>query len=329
MVKSLKIGPMVVEAVTAAFRSNLPLMLVGRTGIGKSEVLVQAAESLKIPCIVRDLSLLEATDLLGMPAIQNERTIYYPPTWLPHDGSGLLFFDELNRARRDVLAPCYQLLTSRRLNDYRLPEGWLPVAAINPPDDGYDVEELDHAMLARFMRLPVEPDVEHWSRWATQAGVHASVIRFVRQTPGIFKAQRSDPRGWTKVGQLLQANPDLKAGGLLACVAGLVHEDLARAFLRTLGSNTPSVPDSDDLAHRYLKQFRRVLIAWKDAGNTDLLKATQHQALLFLQRQKGRTAARTIESVFKNLRGLADDLPPDLGAPLRQKLDTILRRKSA
>jgi hypothetical protein len=52
-------------------------------------------------------------------------------------------FEELNRASELTRTPCLQLCTARRLNDYVLPQGWVPMAAINPRRDGYYVDELD------------------------------------------------------------------------------------------------------------------------------------------------------------------------------------------
>ena len=99
---------------------------------GLAELLQQAAQALKIECVVFDLSIMEPTDLIGMPAKKGGRTVYCPPASLPDGGKGFLVMEELNRAPRYMMAPTLQLLTARRLNDYLLPAGWLPVAAVNP-----------------------------------------------------------------------------------------------------------------------------------------------------------------------------------------------------
>jgi len=48
------------------------------------------------------------------------------------------------------------------LNDYRLPQGWLPAAAINPADADYDVFDLDPALLSRFVRVALVAGQAEW-----------------------------------------------------------------------------------------------------------------------------------------------------------------------
>src|SRR5262249_23040657 len=155
--------------------ARLPLLLSGRHGIGKSVVLEQAARELKIGFVSRDLSLMEPPDLIGLPRSDGKVTRYHPPAFLPAGGSGLLVFEELNRCPAYMRAPCLQLLTARTLNDYRLPVGWLPVAAVNPAEAGYDVDALDPALLSRFVLVDVVPDRDEWLRWAASSDVHPAV----------------------------------------------------------------------------------------------------------------------------------------------------------
>src|SRR5262249_55410972 len=155
-------------------------LLEGHHGIGKSEVLKQCASELGIDCHIRDLSLMEPPDLVGMPYTEDGRTRFAAPATLPQPGTrGLFILEELNRCPRYMLAPCLQLLSERCLNDYRLPPGWLPCASINPAGEGYQVEELDGAVLSRFVRLRVVPDVDEWLEWAEEHRVHDKVRAFV------------------------------------------------------------------------------------------------------------------------------------------------------
>ena len=93
--------------------ADQPLLLWGRHGIGKSELLEQAAKELCIKYISQDLSLMEPTDLTGLPKMDGATTKYLPPNFLPTSGNGLLVFEELNRCDRFVRTPCLQLLTAR------------------------------------------------------------------------------------------------------------------------------------------------------------------------------------------------------------------------
>jgi MoxR-like ATPase len=133
-VDAVAAGRPLIDAIKQCFAANRSPLLVGRHGVGKSAVLAQAARELGGRCISRDLSLMEPPDLVGMPRLDGKVTRYLPPAFLPTKGRGLIVFEELNRCPNYMRAPCLQLLTDRSLNDYRLPPGWLPAAAINPPD---------------------------------------------------------------------------------------------------------------------------------------------------------------------------------------------------
>jgi len=140
----------VLDLCYAARRSPL---VIGSTGIGKSVLLEQFAAQNKLSFISRDLSIMEPPDLVGLPKLEGGRTRFFPPDFLPSDGEGILCFEELNRAPAYMRAPTLQLLTDRSLNDYKLPPGWLCAAAINPAEEGYEVAELDPALLSRFVLI--------------------------------------------------------------------------------------------------------------------------------------------------------------------------------
>ena len=186
-------GTPTIELMKLCYAAKQPVLLCGRHGIGKSELLERAAAELKIKYISRDLSLMESVDLTGLPKAIGEVTKYVPPAFLPTSGSGLLVFEELNRCDRYVRTPCLQLLTARCLNDYQLPEGWLPVAAINPADEDYEVFELDGAMLSRFVQVRVVPDQAEWLEWAADNGIHQAVLDYIRKDPTVFESPESNP----------------------------------------------------------------------------------------------------------------------------------------
>ena len=105
--KTITAGQQLVQLVVLCFQAEVPLMLLGRHGLGKSEILAQAASLLSIDMITRDLSLMEPVDLCGLPKIgANDRTHVMPPAFLPDTGRGLLLFEEINRAPRYMQSPC-------------------------------------------------------------------------------------------------------------------------------------------------------------------------------------------------------------------------------
>ncbi|MEI6236836.1 MAG: ATPase, partial [Planctomycetota bacterium] len=93
----LSIGDELVDALKLAYEAKRPVVLMGPTGAGKSQIAERAAKEMDIGFIARDLSLMEAPDLAGMPTIINGELSYAIPKFLPKDGSGIIVFEELNR----------------------------------------------------------------------------------------------------------------------------------------------------------------------------------------------------------------------------------------
>ncbi len=308
-------GKQLVDVIQLCYKSNQPILLEGPPGVGKSEIMKEAARALNIGCTIRDLSLMEAVDLAGLPIINpaSGKMSFASPDFLPHDGNGLFFIEELNRAGQHVMAPCLQLLTERCLNDYRLPTGWLPVAAINPTNlDGIIADELDAALRSRFCIIEVTADVGEWLLWAETAGIHDVVKRFVRDTPAIFEAPRSSPRSWAYVSRILtSAEMDApSAQTLVAVVAGLVGQELAEACLayRDLGGTI--VPDASQVVHDY-PSVRKSVQSMAKAGNTSFINALVHKILIFLQDPVQEGKAKGNKQQSKNVRAVVADLPAE------------------
>jgi len=192
------------RTLDVARSGDLPVLLVGKHGIGKSEFLEDYAHKKDLKLTILDLSLLEPTDLTGIPVIHQHKTHYAPPVLLPDGASNdahMIVLEELNRCDLSLRQPCLQLLTARQLNNYRLPRNSFLVACMNPSSDGYDVDELDPALLSRFLHLSIRADVPSWITWAEQNHVHSAVIAFVEGFPNAFET--IPPRTWVYLSTLL------------------------------------------------------------------------------------------------------------------------------
>ena len=310
---TVNVGPELIQAVTLARKAGRAIMLVGTTGVGKSECLQEAARQQGINYLVRDLSLMEPPDLAGLPIIRDGKTHYAPPSFLPRKGKGLMVFEELNRAPRYTQVPCLQLLTTRTLNDYDLPPGWHLGATMNP-EDGYDVSVMDPALRARFVTMRVVADVKSWLRWAEPNSVHEAVREYVRCTPDIFKkSDESNPRAWVYVSDLLgayESDPDRYShNALLVGVAGLVGDKLAKGFLETYWRPATSlVPSAKEVLGCYAKVSRRIRQAAK-AGDTSFLNSLVHALLLHLQDPTSKAETRHDATSLAILHRLLQVLP--------------------
>ena len=310
---TLKAGRELIDVTKLAHLSGLAIMYIGSTGVGKSEIAAQAASEMGIEYIVRDLSLMEAPDLSGLPEIKDGRMHYAIPAFLPTnpDSRGMICFEELNRAHRSVQNPCLQLLTTGNLNSYRFPGGWTAIACINPQEEGYDVELLDPALMARFLVVRVVPDVKCWLQWADENDVHAAIRSFIRTTPKIFEAEHSNPRAWVYCSKILKA---AEAGtfmqtSLPAALAGFVGDTLAKAFLKEYSSGViGKVPSAEEILHNYHRRRARVL-KWMKDGNSASIDCGCKKLLLYLQDPSNERLVRNDSQMNKNLRDFHADIP--------------------
>ena len=319
----LAAGVAVTNLVQLAYESDKAVLLEGPHGCGKSSLFEEAASLLGIEIIVRDLSLMEPPDLVGIPEVANDVTRYAPPSFLPREGRGIIVFEELNRCPRYMRSSCLELLTLRRLNDYVLPSGWVPMAAINPAADGYlDAEELDVALVSRFLHVQVEPDTEQWAGWARANGVHGDIVSFVEQSPGVFESGASNPRSWTYASDVLHA---WETNGfkddhelLAAALAGTLGDNWALAFLRFF-QNAAKPLTASEIVNEY-PSHRAMLNRWVSETQLDLVAATLNSTKKYLQRQ------RNYEKVVGNAREKAnvEQFLGDLPAELKRQVDKWL-----
>ena len=311
-VLTVNIGRPLLPVLELCYSARLSPLLIGGTGLGKSTILEQFAQEKGIGYLCRDLSLMEPPDLVGMPQIIDGRTQFCPPSSLPTDGEGLLVLEEINRAPEYMRAPCLQLLTARCLNDYRLPDGWLPVACINPAEDGYQAAELDPALLSRFVQIVVRPDCEEWVFWARKQGVHEKVIAYVRSDPTVFDSPTSNPRSWAHVSRLLQAGQQLKtdSASLRAVIAGCVGVERATSFFGYIRDGIePLTPESVLDSYRH---SRRKVRAWVEEGRLEFVEGTLLSLEKYLQSSTDFHHVRNDKSRWKNLGRFLEDLPGDL-----------------
>jgi hypothetical protein len=118
---------------------------------------------------------LDPVDLRSLPRVTADPAEWVPPKFLPTNGNGILFLDELISAPQMTQAGCYQPVLDRKLGEYRLPESWVVIAAGIPPPSAACTSRCRN----RFVHLDLEPDFEDWSNWAVKANVRPEIIAFL------------------------------------------------------------------------------------------------------------------------------------------------------
>ncbi|MBV6703058.1 AAA family ATPase [Kitasatospora aureofaciens] len=148
------------EALTLAVAADLPVLLWGEPGIGKTAALTQLATTLDLPLTTVIASVHEPSDFSGLPILGDDPAAQgvpmAPPDWavrLVRAGRGLLFLDELSTAPPAVQAALLRLVLERRIGTLQLPPGVRIVAAANPRSSAADGWELSPPLANRFVHL--------------------------------------------------------------------------------------------------------------------------------------------------------------------------------
>ncbi|WP_457608623.1 AAA family ATPase [Nitratifractor sp.] len=222
-------------------RQKLPAFVWGPPGIGKSSIVRELAEEEGLDFLDLRLSLLDPTDLKGVPFFDPERRqgIWAAPSFLPSDpdSRGILFLDEINTAPPAVQASAYQLILDRRVGEYELPAGWSIVAAGNRESDRGVVYRMPPPLANRFVHFEMEVDLEDWKAWAYGTGIDPLIVAFLSATPeALFDFDPASgaksfptPRSWSFVDRILKGG--LPEELLLDAVAGAVGRERALDFL--------------------------------------------------------------------------------------------------
>ncbi|AWT44430.1 MULTISPECIES: AAA family ATPase [Streptomyces] len=201
------------EALTLAVAADLPVLLWGEPGIGKTAALTQLAEELELPLTTVIASVHEPSDFAGLPVVGDDPATQgvpmAPPDWavrLVRAGRGLLFLDELSTAPPAVQAALLRLVLERRVGALELPPGVRIVAAANPRSSAADGWELSAPLANRFVHL----------RWAHD---HEVVVRGLGGTWPRATLPRLDPERLAEAVDLARR----AVTGLLAVRPALVH----------------------------------------------------------------------------------------------------------
>ena len=287
------------------------VMLVGRHGIGKSQFVTrffQAQQQQVVTFFLGQMS--DPGDLIGLMRTNQKsgRSEFLPPYWWPKGKTPVvLFLDELNRARPEILQSVMDLTLTRTLAGRTLPPGSRVIAAVNEGEE-YQLTDLDPALVSRFNVYEFAPTVQDWLVWADENQLDERVIRFIHQHQeyldgdprasdaipvfGGDLTKQPDRRAWEKVARMLVDLPVLQDVHI-KLLAGVVGMSAARALASSL-REAPTV-SAEDL----LLRFSRVTSKLEQFSTPDFA-ALNERVLLHLQKQ--RMPDGTKKKVLANFR---------------------------
>jgi len=228
-----------VSTISSLVEQKVPTFLWGAPGIGKSSIVKQIADEKEIGFIDLRLALMDPTDLKGIPFYDKDShtALWAPPAFLPRDGSGILFLDELNSAAPSVQASAYQLILDRKVGEYELPKGWAIVAAGNRESDRGVTYRMPSPLANRFVHFEMEVSVDDWRLWAYKSNLDERIIAYISyKSQDLFTFDaKSDaksfatPRSWEYVNNILKSG--VSADLLLDTISGAVGKEVAVSFL--------------------------------------------------------------------------------------------------
>ncbi len=208
----------------------------GPPGCSKSTCVRQAAAGLGLAVVDVRAATTDPVDWRGVPTVADGRTTWCPPDFLPKDGEGVLFLDELPNAPPLVMSALLELCLDRRLAGYALPPGWRVVAAGNRQEDRAGAGRVISSLLNRFVHLDLGVDLDEWLAWAAARPLAPEVVAFVRgRGPDAlfaFDPSRPDrayptPRSWEFAARVVDAFRGPGGAAYAADTAGLLHAALA------------------------------------------------------------------------------------------------------
>lgn len=313
------------------------VILVGKHGIGKSEIIRRFFEQERRMRVVAFFlgQMSDPGDLIGLMHKDEAtgRSVFLPPYWWPVDGRPIvLFLDELNRARPEILQSVHELALNKTLAGKRLPEGSIVVSAVNEGDE-YQLTDLDPALVSRFNLYEFAPTAEDWLLWAAENGVDSRVISFIQQNNAYLDGdEKSGAEDWLAAHAGLVKTPDRRAWVRVSdfikpleriddlhvkVIAGMVGTTAALLFKKSLAKVLPVTPEQvlldlerarkrlKDLSLQDLVLLNEQIVLWLNAGRCPAGKEDRARANLLgymklLQGSEQREAVAHLASLLES-----------------------------
>lgn len=281
------------------------VMLVGRHGIGKSEILTEFFMQKGMKVVTLFLGQMsDPGDLIGLPNRSGEKTEFLPPYWFPLDDQPIvLFLDELNRARPEVLQTIMDLALNRKLAGRKLPEGSRIISAVNAGEE-YQITDLDPALVSRFNIYNFVPTVSEWLLWASQHAIDDRIIQFIQNEPAWLDGNEGQKKG---IDTGLEKSPDRRAWEKVSAVI-CHHEQLEEIHKKLIAGIIGPAATSrfiGSLAGLKVVTGIEVLLKFEEV-NEKLLKYKLHQFAIvnesiFRFLETGEILENQVETMANNL----------------------------
>ena len=230
-----------------------PILLMGPPGIGKTQIMEQIAMECKIGLVAYTITHHTRQSAVGLPMIKEESfdgTTYpvteytmseiiasiYRKMKKTGQKEGILFIDEINCVSETLAPTMLQFLQCKTFGNQAIPEGWLIVAAGNPPEYNKSVRDFDMVTLDRVRYLNIETDYKVWKEYAREKHLHNAILSYLELRQKNFYRVEADvdgirfvtARGWEDLSSLMQVYEKLDLPVDESVIREFIHhEDVA------------------------------------------------------------------------------------------------------
>jgi len=324
------------QALPFAMKAKLPLMLVGIHGVGKTAGVKQFAQENGHLLKIVNLGCEDVGDLKGLPEFKRDdggvitATAFMKPDWAEEmlefchenpDKMAILFLDEFNRAKRDLIQASFPLLTEYRLNQVVFPDNFYVMAAINPNTEDYTTLDLsDKALMDRFCHIKISSSYQDFVGYAQVKKVNTSITNFISAHPAMLRASTKEftlnyvepsDRSWEKAGILVDMfdKKEMEESILNELLAGLVGLEASTAYMSW--KKTSEKPIDGALILSDYKKVQKQIIEQTSETNyrSDLINETRRQVMDIL---KSRGDTPIADGEYENLVAFLNDVPNDM-----------------
>ena len=247
-----------------------PILLIGPPGIGKREIVKQAAKECQVGLVSYTMTHHTRQSIVGLPIVKEKNyqgkrysvteytmsemvaAIYEKMEHTSHK-EGIVYLDEIDCVSETLVPMLTQLLQEKTFGSQEIPIGWTIVAAATPPEYNQWVREFDIATLDRMKRIDVEENLEVWKEYAYRQEVHPAVISYLElRKENFYKVETTidgkffvTARGWEDLSRFIKAYEQMEKKVDYRVVEQFVqHPEISKDFATFL-----------ELYHKYKQDY--------------------------------------------------------------------------